>query len=79
MIYNTSPTYKGFFLPNLSSKGPYNNWPAASPVKKLDKESETCAVVVWNDFAIAVKPGKYISIENGPSAVSEPSMIMVRK
>jgi len=36
-------------------------------------------VVVWNDLAIAGKPGRYMSIENGPSAVSEPNISMVKK
>lgn len=71
--------YKGFLRPNLSSSGPYNSCPAAKPIKKLDSDSETWAVVVWSDLAIAGKPGKYISIENGPSAVSEPNINTVKK
>jgi hypothetical protein len=35
--------------------------------------------VVCNDFAIAGKPGRYISIENGPNAVSEPKISTVKK
>ena len=49
------------------------------PIKKLDNDNETCAVVVFNDFAIAGNPGKYISIENGPNAVSEPNIKTVIK
>ena len=71
--------YNGFLRPYLSSKGPYSNCPAASPTKKLDSDSETCAVVVWNDLAIAGKPGRYISIENGPRAVSAPNINTVKK
>jgi hypothetical protein len=78
-MYKTKPAYKGFFRPNLSSNGPYNNCPTDIPIKKLDKDKETCAVVVFNDFAIAGKPGKYISIEKGPSAVSEPNINTVKK
>ena len=79
IIYKTSPAYKGFLRPNLSSKGPYNNCPTDIPIKKLDKDNETCAVVVFNDFAIAGKPGKYISIEKGPNAVSAPNIKTVKK
>jgi hypothetical protein len=73
-IYRVNPIYKGFFRPNLSSNGPYNSCPTDMPIKKLDNESETCAVVVCNDLAIAGKPGRYISIENGPIAVSAPNI-----
>lgn len=77
-IYATSPKYKGFFRPNLSSKGPYSNWPMEIPIKKLDNESETLAVVVCRSSAIAVNPGKYISIENGPIADKVPRMRIVK-
>lgn len=43
------------------------------PIKKLDSERETCATVVFRSLAIAGKPGKYISIENGPIAESIPN------
>ena len=33
---------------------------------------ETLATEVFKSFAIPANPGKYISIENGPSAVNEP-------
>jgi hypothetical protein len=79
IIYKTKPAYKGFLRPNLSNSGPYNNCPADIPIKKLDNDNETCAVVVFNDFAIAGNPGKYMSIENGPNAVSEPNIKTVKK
>ena len=47
------------------------------PIKKLDRESETWATVVWRWVAISGKPGKYISIEKGPMAVSSPKMRIV--
>lgn len=78
-MYKTNPAYKGFLRPNLSSNGPYNNCPADIPIKKLDKDKETCAVVVFNDLAIAGKPGRYISIEKGPNAVSAPNIKTVKK
>jgi hypothetical protein len=34
----------------------------------------TLATVVFRSFAIPSKPGKYISIEKGPSAVREPKI-----
>jgi hypothetical protein len=66
--------YKGFFLPKRSSNGPYNNCPTEIPIKKLDSESVTCATVVCRFFAISGNAGKYISMENGPIAVSIPSI-----
>jgi hypothetical protein len=68
--------YKGFFLPNRSSNGPYNNCPAEIPIKKLDSDSVTRATVVCRFFAISGKAGKYISIEKGPMAVSIPRIRM---
>ena len=35
---------------------------------------ETLATEVFKSLAIPAKPGKYMSIENGPSAVSEPKI-----
>jgi hypothetical protein len=70
--YAHKPMYKGFFLPNLSSMGPYNNCPTEMPMKKLDKERVTCATVECRLSAIAGNAGRYISIENGPIAESNP-------
>lgn len=42
------------------------------PIKKLDSDKDTCATVVWRLAAILVNAGRYISIENGPIAVSIP-------
>ncbi len=66
--------YKGFFLPKRSSNGPYNNCPAAIPMKKLDNDNVTCATVVCKPFAISGNAGKYISMEKGPIAERKPSM-----
>ena len=41
-------------------------------MKKLERESDTCATVVLRCAAIAGKPGKYISIEKGPMADKTP-------
>jgi hypothetical protein len=46
------------------------------PIKKLDSDSITCATVVCNPFAIAGKAGRYISMEKGPMAESNPRMRM---
>ncbi len=73
-----SPTYNGFFLPNRSSKGPYKNCPKQMPIKKLESESDTLEIVVFRLLAIAGKPGRYISIENGPIADNKPSMSIQR-
>ena len=42
------------------------------PIKKLDRDKDTCATVVWRSLAISVKAGRYMSIEKGPIAVIEP-------
>src|SRR5262245_50352348 len=71
-----SPAYKGFFLPKRSSSGPYNNCPKEMPMKKLDNERVTSATLVCKPFAMSGNAGRYISIENGPIAVSKPSIVM---
>jgi hypothetical protein len=42
------------------------------PIKKLDKEYPTTSTVVPKSFAIAGKPGRYISMEKGPIADNNP-------
>jgi hypothetical protein len=59
----------GFFLPNLSAKGPQNNCPTANPPRNVDKDIWTAATVVLNASEIVIKPGKYKSILNGSNAV----------
>jgi hypothetical protein len=67
------PIYKGFLRPNLSSRGPYKSCPTEIPIKKPDSDKETFATVVCRSFAMAGNPGRYISMEKGPSAVSDPN------
>ena len=69
-----SPMYNGFFLPNFSNRGPYTNCPTEMPIKKLDNDNITCSTDVYKLTAIAGNAGRYMSIENGPIAVSKPSM-----
>jgi len=45
-------------------------------MKKLDNDRSTLSVVVPSDLAISWKAGRYISIENGLRAVSNPNMII---
>lgn len=45
-------------------------------MKKPDKESDTLGIVVFKSFAIASKPGRYISMEKGPRAANEPNTRM---
>ena len=71
--------YNRFFLPYRSSKGPYNNSAADSPMKKLDKVSVTSAVLECRSFPMAANPGKYISIENGPKAAKLPKITISLK
>jgi hypothetical protein len=72
--YADKPMYKGFLRPYLSNKGPYNIWPNEIPIKKLESDSEILATVVFKSAAIEGKPGKYISIENGPIADKRPKI-----
>ena len=44
------------------------------PIKKLESDKAIFATVVCRSSAIAGKPGKYISIENGPRAVNIPNI-----
>lgn len=48
-------------------------------MKNPDNDKETRAIEVFKSLAIAGKPGKYISIENGPNAVSEPNRRIRKK
>src|SRR4051812_18474511 len=75
--YSNRPAYKGFFLPNRSSRGPYINCPSPVPIKKEDKESDILVTVVPMDLAMSGKPGRYISMEKGTMAVKRPSNKMV--
>lgn len=73
------PKNKGFFLPNLSNNGPYNSCPAEIPIKKLANDNDTLDTSVFKSLAIALKPGKYISIEKGDNAASEPKINISKK
>jgi hypothetical protein len=44
------------------------------PIKKLDKDKEILDTVVPRLLAMSGNPGRYISIENGPTAVSKPKV-----
>ena len=79
MMYTAKPAYKGGLRPKRSNNGPYNSCPPANPIKKLESESATFAVVVFNDRAMLGKPGKYMSIENGDNAVKAPNISTVKK
>ena len=45
-------------------------------MKNADSESATDDSFVFKSLAISTKPGKYMSIENGPSAAKEPKIRM---
>jgi hypothetical protein len=44
------------------------------PIKKLDSDKEIFDTVVSRLFAMSGNPGKYISIEKGPTAVNSPKV-----
>ena len=54
------------------------NCPAEMPMKKLDRDRVTFAMVVDNDRAMSGKPGRYMSMEKGPMAESSPSIRMTK-
>ena len=49
------------------------------PIKKLDSDNATVDSELFKSLAISTKPGRYISIEKGPSAASEPKMRIRKK
>ena len=48
-------------------------------MKKLESESATFETVVSKSFAIAGKPGRYMSMEKGARAVRDPKIRIKRK
>src|SRR3546814_12226204 len=48
------------------------------PIKKEVSDHWTCATVVSRLAAMASKPGRYMSIENGPMADSSPSVMKIK-
>jgi hypothetical protein len=46
-------------------------------MKKLESESTTFETDVFSPLAISGKAGRYMSMENGPIAVSRPSIRMI--
>lgn len=54
------------------------NCPTEIPIKKLDRDSVTFAMVVDIDLAISGKPGRYMSMEKGPMAESSPRIRMTK-
>jgi hypothetical protein len=50
-----------------------------TPIKKLLNESATSVTEVCKAAAMALKPGRYMSMEKGTSAVSVPRIRIVRR
>ena len=50
--------------------------PTAKPIKNEERESSTCAEFTERSFPILGKEGKYMSIERGSKAVSDPSRMV---
>jgi len=49
------------------------------PIKKVAKDKDTFGTSVFRSLAMALNPGRYISIENGASAAKLPSINIKRK
>ena len=58
--------------PYLSLNGPNRSCPAARPIILNVKPSCTIGIEVWKLSVIAGNAGRYMSVTNGPNAVSEP-------
>jgi hypothetical protein len=48
-------------------------------MKKLDKEKPTFSIVVCRSSAITLNPGRYMSMDSGPIAVSMPNIKIIRR
>lgn len=64
----------GFLRPEASEIGPANKLPNAKPTIKSEIVNCAFDAVVSKSFLILGKPGKNISIDKGPIAVSAPKM-----
>ena len=58
--------------PYLSLNCPNRSCPAARPIILNVKPSCTIGIEVWKHSVIAGNAGRYMSVTNGPNAVSEP-------
>ncbi len=56
--------------PYLSLNGPKNSCPAASPTMLVVRPNWTSDEEVWKKVTISGRVGRYISVTNGPKAVS---------
>lgn len=66
---------KGNRRPYLSLSGPKNICPAAKPIMLVVKPNCTAAAEVLKYFVIDGSVGRYMSVMNGPNALSIPSKI----
>ena len=67
------PASSGARRPNASDSGPMTSWPSARPASVPVSVSCTAAAVVAKSSVIAGSAGRYMSMVNGPIAMSEPS------
>ncbi len=52
------------------------SWPSAKPIKNEERESSTWAELAERSLPILEKEGKYMSIDRGSKAVSDPSRMV---
>src|SRR5699024_2401288 len=64
----------GLLLPLISLNGPKTSWPPASPSRQAVKLNWASEAVVFRSTANSGSAGKYMSIDNGPNAVSDPNI-----
>src|SRR3954469_11957317 len=64
--------------PSRSLSGPNSNWPSASPATQAVSVSWTADALVSSARAISGNAGRYMSIDSGPIALTDPSTTMSR-
>ena len=71
----TSAAISGTRRPKRSLSGPISSWPSASPVTHAVSVSWTTEALAPNSRASSGKAGRYMSIDSGPIAITDPSTI----
>src|SRR3954452_18422934 len=64
--------------PRRSLSGPNSSWPSASPATQAVSVSWTADALVFIARAISGNAGRYMSIDSGPIALTDPSTTMSR-
>src|ERR1700716_2816343 len=74
----TSPTSRGRRRPYVSDSGPAINWPSANPIRQVVSVSCTADGPARRPAEMAGNAGRYMSMDSGANADSEPRMTTSR-